>query len=212
MPFRFAGTRRKAGFLLSRAIWYSCRAKRKDGIDMGIPRQTRDPMTAEEFFAFTETRPNEEKWELLEGEPVLSASATRLHQRIVGNLHAALKRLEQQQKRSGVLEWEVLPGMKINVPVPDLLIRPFDDLQGAECADVIVAFEVLSSSTADLDLHWKRDAYAGLPSLQTYVVVAQDAVDVLIYDRAIEAALDLSVLSLSVPLTDIYLDTGLDSP
>jgi hypothetical protein len=55
---------------------------------MGVPSRNPGPMTAEEFFAFTETRPDEEKWELIEGEPVMNASASRPHQRISGNLFA----------------------------------------------------------------------------------------------------------------------------
>lgn len=107
-----------------------------------------------------------------------------------------------------------------NVPVPDVLVRPRDTLLDWKCDDMIVAFEVLSPSTADLDLRWKRKVYAGLPSLQHYVVIAQDAVEVVAYDRKsgfaerrlehIGAGLDLPVLSVSVPLAEIYLDTGLD--
>ena len=45
---------------------------------MGIPRIDTGPMTIEEFYAFTDTRPDEEKWELIDGEPVLNASPSRL--------------------------------------------------------------------------------------------------------------------------------------
>jgi Uma2 family endonuclease len=146
-----------------------------------------------------------------------------LHQRIVGNLLMALKRLEQDQKRRGPLEWEVLPGIgvrlsSISVPVPDILVRPFDDLQGVECDDMIVAFEVLSPSTADHDLRWKRKAYANLASLQHYIVIAQDAVEVVAYDRSsgfaerrletIGATLELPAIAALVPLAEIYQDAG----
>ena len=50
---------------------------------MGVPHLDSGPMRAEEFFAFTATRPDDEKWELIEGEPVLNASASRLHQTII---------------------------------------------------------------------------------------------------------------------------------
>ncbi|MBA4174911.1 MAG: Uma2 family endonuclease, partial [Hyphomicrobium sp.] len=40
---------------------------------MGVPHLDSGPMRAEEFFAFTATRPDDEKWELIEGEPVLNA-------------------------------------------------------------------------------------------------------------------------------------------
>ena len=44
---------------------------------MGIPRIDTGPMTVEEFYAFTDTRPDDEKWELIDGEPILNASPVR---------------------------------------------------------------------------------------------------------------------------------------
>ena len=55
---------------------------------MGIPRIDTGPMTVEEFYAFTDSRPDDEKWELIDGEPVLNATPSFLHQRIVGNIHS----------------------------------------------------------------------------------------------------------------------------
>jgi hypothetical protein len=37
-------------------------------------------MTAEEFYAFTDTLSDDEKWELIEGEPILNASPSQTHQ------------------------------------------------------------------------------------------------------------------------------------
>ncbi len=187
---------------------------------MGVPTRNAEPMTAEEFFAFTETRPDDEKWELIEGEAVLSPSASHLHQRIVRNILTFLARIEDERRPT----WEVLPGLgvrisPINIPIPDVLIRPFDELVGAVCDDMIVAFEILSPSTADHDLRWKRQAYAKLPSLMHYIVVAQDAVEVFAYDRMnsfaerrldrLDAQLDLLALGVVVPLAEIYRNTGL---
>jgi Uma2 family endonuclease len=189
---------------------------------MGIPTRNPEPMTAQEFFAFTATRPDDERWELIDGEPLLNASASHLHQRILRNLIGALARIEDERRP----KWEVLPGIGVrvspmNVPVPDVLIRPFDDLIGPECDDLIVAFEILSPSTADRDLRWKRQAYAKLPSLVHYVVIAQDGVEVFAYDRAndfaerrldrLEGVLDLPEIDVSLPLSQIYRDTGLES-
>jgi Uma2 family endonuclease len=179
-------------------------------------------MTAEEFFAFTATRPDGEKWELIEGEPVLSPSANHVHQRILGNLIVALALRERER----AVSWEAIPGIgvevsKTSIPVPDVLVRPATLLDDWKCADMIVAFEVLSPSTADHDLRWKRRAYATLASLQHYVVVAQDAVEVVVYDRqtgfgerrieGTKATLDLPALEIALPLAEIYRETGLVS-
>jgi Uma2 family endonuclease len=179
-----------------------------------------DKMTVEEFLAFTETRPDEEKWELIEGEPIMNASPAQLHQIIVANLLAGLIAISRQTP--GL--WRAIPGIgvrlsEINAPVPDVMIRPWDFTNNVICDDMIVAFEVLSPSTKRRDLRWKRTAYASLPSLMHYVVIAQDEVEVMTYDRAsgfAEHRLDgpgdaiaLGAVGLSLPLRDIYRDTGI---
>ncbi len=191
---------------------------------MGVPVVNTAPMTVEEFYAFTDTRPDEEKWELIDGEPILNASPSPPHQRIVKNLVYTLAALELRAGTS----WEVLPGLGVRVsnvkrPEPDVLVIPkagdsLDPL-GRDRSDVIVAFEVLSPSTSDRDLRWKRTAYTSLPSLSHYVVIAQDAVDVVIFARetnfserrlqSADASIEFSSLGISLPLADIYRDTGL---
>jgi Uma2 family endonuclease len=180
---------------------------------------TDQPMTVEEFLAFARTRPDEEKWELIEGEPILNAAPAYLHQRIVGNLIFELGLIERRDKA----QWAVVPGIgarlsDVSMPIPDVLVRPRDLLKSSVCDDMILAFEVLSPSTRKRDLRWKRHAYTTLPSLQHYVVIAQDRAEALAYDRAagfaerriadIKGTLDLSALSLSLTLADIYRDTG----
>ena len=141
------------------------------------------PMTVAEFFAFTDSRPDEERWELIDGEPISGPSPAWDHQRVVRNLMLALGKLEEDGAA-----WEVLPGLGVilsntRVPVPDVLIRPAGRIAGPSCDDMIVAFEVLSLSSKSRDLRWKRQAYADLPSLQHYVVIAPDPVDLRCYDR-----------------------------
>lgn len=85
---------------------------------------------------------------------------------------------------------------------------------------MIVAFEVLSPSTEEHDLRWKRAAYTGLPSLSHYIVIAQDAVDVVVFARddgfaerqfrKITESIDLAVLGIPLPLAEIYRGTGLN--
>jgi Uma2 family endonuclease len=177
-----------------------------------------DKMTVEEFLAFAATRPDEEKWELIEGEPIMNAAPAYLHQRIVRNLIIALGSRETKGN------WAVIPGIgvrlsDISAPVPDVMIRPRDFLKGVVCDDMIAAFEILSPSTAKRDLRWKRKAYASLPSLMHYVVIAQDKVEVLIYDRSGGFAerqladmgdkVKLAALGIALPLADIYGDTGI---
>ncbi len=181
------------------------------------------PMTVEEFYAFTDTRPDGEKWELIEGEPVLNASPSRLHQRIAGNVFFALT---ARQREIGAPWLASLPlGVRVSEkdrPEPDVLVFPFDhnlpDGQ-RDRDDVLIVFEVLSPSTEKRDLGWKRKAYASLTSLACYVVISQDAVDVMVFARSnafegrrfrsLDEAIDLHSLGISLQVADIYRDTGL---
>ena len=180
-------------------------------------------MTVDEFYAFTDTRPDGEKWELIEGEPVLNASPSRLHQRIAGNVFFALT---VRQREIGA-PWEAsLPlGVRVsekNRPEPDVLVYPCDSSRPnaqRDRNDVLVVFEVLSPSTEDRDLGWKRKAYPSLASLTHYIVISQDAVDVMVFARnnafegrrfrSLDEAIDLRSLGISVPVAEIYRDTGL---
>jgi len=191
---------------------------------MGVPTIKTGPMTVEEFYALTDTRPDEEKWELIEGEPVSHAPSNRPHQIILKNLLIGISAFE---RRPGV-RWEMLPGLGVRIsdrsrPEPDALILPtggpFVDSLERDRNDVIVAFEILSPSTRDRDLRWKRTAYTTLPSLTHYVVIAQDAVDVVVFARelrfverrlrSLNDSLEIPALGISLPLSEIYRDTAL---
>jgi Uma2 family endonuclease len=192
---------------------------------VGVPTIKTGPMTVEEFYAFTDTRPDDEKWELIDGEPILNASSSPVHQWIVKNLLIALGNRERELKAP----WAVLPGLGVRVsrtnrPEPDLLIMPraafSADPSLRDTGEMIAAIEILWPSTADRDLRWKRTAYTSLPSLTHYIVVAQDAVDVVVFARdtgfaerryrSLSDTIELPALGISLPLSEIYYDAGLE--
>jgi Uma2 family endonuclease len=191
---------------------------------MGIPFIDIGPMTVDEFYAFTDTRPDDEKWELIGGEPILNAAPSKPHQRIVKNVIFALESFQ----RGSAAPWEVLPGLGVRIsdtdrPEPDVVVVPFEtsssDGQERDSSNVIVAFEVLSPSTKRRDLHWKRMAYPSLPSLTHYVAIAQDVVEVIVFARnenfagrrirTLDETIELYSLGISLPLAQIYRGTGL---
>jgi Uma2 family endonuclease len=194
---------------------------------MGIPTIKTGPMTVDEFYEFTDRRPDEEKWELIDGEPILNAALSRLHQRIVKNVLFALTLREREPSAA----WEVLPGLGVRVsetnrPEPDVIILPrtsaSTDLASRDRSDALVAFEVLSPSTKDRDLRWKRTAYTGLASLTHYVVIAQDALEVVVFARdngfaekrlrSLSDSVEVPALGISLPLAEIYRGTSLGNP
>jgi Uma2 family endonuclease len=74
-------------------------------------------------------------------------------------------------------------------------------------------------STEKRDLGWKRKAYASLASLTHYIVISQDAVEVIVFARddkfegrkirSLDEAIELRPLGVLLPLAEIYRDTGL---
>ena len=190
---------------------------------VGIPVIDTRPVTVEEFYAFTDKQPDEEKWELVEGELVLNAAPSPRHQWILKNVLIALGIRERELKSP----WAVLPGLGVRVsdisrPEPDVLIIPSDHPSSDDRRDrndVIVAFEILSPSTEGRDLHWKRAAYTSLASLTHYIVIAQDAVEVIVFARdedfaerrirSLDKVIELRSLGISLPMAEIYRDTGL---
>jgi Uma2 family endonuclease len=190
---------------------------------VGVPVIDIGPMTVEEFYAFTDTRPDEEKWELIDGEPILNAAPSDMHQWIVRNVVVCLTNWEREIKAP----WAVLPGLGVRVsdkdrPEPDILVIPSEHRRPdtrRDRSDVIVAFEVLSPSTEGRDLSWKRKAYTSLPSLTHCVAIAQDAVEVIVFAsdegfkerriRSLSKVIELRSLGISLPVAEIYRDTGL---
>jgi Uma2 family endonuclease len=191
---------------------------------MGIPRIDTGPMTVEEFYAFTDARPDEEKWELIDGAPVLNAAPSDFHQLILKNLIVILSIIERRTSA----DWLVIPGIgalvsRTSRPEPDVMILPKSSIRRdraqRDTQDALVLFEIMSPSTASRDLKWKRTAYTGMAALTHYVVIAQDAADVVVFEResgfeerryrSADDAITFAPLGISLPLSEIYRDTGL---
>ncbi len=181
-----------------------------------------DQMTVEEFLAFTGTRPDEERWELVEGVPVLNASPVDFHQIVVSNLIFVLR---TQKVQTGAI-WLPMPGTGTRVPIspnslpqPDVLVKVGPLTGRPDTDDALVLFEVLSKSNDKADQAWRRRVYASIPNCQHYVTVSLKAVDVTVYDRtaawaarsvtAIGGVLELPALGLSLSAEDVYRYTPL---
>ena len=179
------------------------------------------PMTIEVYLAFTDTRPKDEKWELIEGEPVLSPSPVDFHQKIAGNIYFALT---VAQLQSGAT-WEPLLGVGTRVPVspnslpePDVMVKEHP-LTGSRISDeALVLFEVLSPSNRKADREWRQRAYASIPNCQHYVTVNQSRPLVVRYDRAadwrafeikgLKNELELPALGVTIALATMYRATA----
>lgn len=178
-----------------------------------------DQMTIEEFLAFYDSRPDGERWELIEGMPIMSPSPTNWHQVIAGNI---LGWLQQHKVRTGA-SWLPVLGIGTRVPIspnslprPDVYVqeRPLADIPSHITDDALVLFEVLSKSNTKADRAWRRRVYASVPNCRHYVTVSTTKAAATRHDRndgwkgvdmkGLDDALDLPALGASIPLRDIY--------
>ena len=174
-------------------------------------------MTIEDFLAFTDTRPQEELWELIEGVPVLNPSPVQIHQLVTVNISSFLM---QEKERTGA-PWIPLLGVGTHVPAsPNSLPRPDVYVQEGAARDTpvtddaIVIFEVLSKSNRKADRLWRETVYASIPNCQHYVTVAIKSKAVSAFDRStkwkerrlksLDEHLELPALGVSMPLRAIY--------
>ncbi len=176
-----------------------------------------DQMTIEEFLAYMDTRPDGERWELIEGVAVMNASPTQWHQVIASNIvHVLMTR-----KAAINAPWLPLLGVGTRVPIsPNSLPQPDVYVQEGEAQlspitdDALVLFEVLSKSNTKSDRTWRKRVYTSIPNCQHYVTVSLKTAEVVRFDRSngwkettvtgLDGTLALSAVELDMPLLDIY--------
>ena len=176
-----------------------------------------DQMTIAEFLAFTDTRPDGEKWELVEGVAVMNASPTQWHQRIASNVTNAL----DAAKLASGASWVAVLGVGTRVPIsPNSLPQPNVYVQEGELTnthttdDALLLFEVLSKSNTKADRAWRKRVYASVPNCQHYVTISTKAAEIIRHDRAdgwqgqtiagLDSTLSLPTIDVTIPLRNIY--------
>jgi len=181
-----------------------------------------DLMTIEEFLAFTEDRPDEERWELIEGVPVMSLSPTDVHQLIVGNVIVLLGQHALEKNAA----WLVMPGTGTRVPAssrslpqPDVFVKERAATGTPVSDEAVVIVEVMSRSNTAADRTWRRHVYASVPNCQHYVTISTKAVEVTVHDRGrrwrgravatLTGAIELPAIDVRIPLAAIYRATPL---
>lgn len=129
----------------------------------------RDPgMRVAEYQVWAADRPDEERWELIDGEPVPMAPQSERHQQIVLNL--ARKLSDIACDRGGRA-------------IPDVVVRCGPPLNDGYARDPILVAEVLSPSTMSRDRGRKTDFYRSIASLKLFLIVYQDEPRVEVWRR-----------------------------
>jgi Uma2 family endonuclease len=178
-------------------------------------------LTPEEYLAAE--RKAERKSEYLNGEVFAMAGAGRWHSVIRNNLTWSL----HDQLRNG--PWQVHDSeMRVRVnpkgnymyAYPDLSVvcgEPrFEDMQFDTLLNPNILLEVLSPSTEQYDRRTKAALYRQLPSLEEYLLIAQDRVHVEHYTRqpngdwsrsgwdSLDDTVQLASVGATLKLLDVY--------
>ncbi len=123
------------------------------------------------FLAWVQGR--EERYELADGRVIMMVGATRVHGQIVTNLLALLHGQLDPRQWTVIADFGLDAGPK-TLRYPDIVV----DRVGGGAGDFtatspVLLAEVLSPSTAQVDLGDKAAEYLRLPSLLAYLVFAQ---------------------------------------
>jgi len=151
---------------------------------VGAPLRTQPQMSVELFRSFLEGRPDEERWELIDGVAMMMAPPTFVHQQIATNLQFLL--IGALEAHAPALAVYQRGGINLGPPVehydpePDVLIVDAEVTQEPErrYADrFYLAAEVVSSS--DLrHVDGKREVYKLHQACNCILTVQQDRVEV----------------------------------
>jgi len=171
-------------------------------------------MGVADYRVWVESKPDSERRELLDGIPVPMSPTSGLHQRIVMNLG---KRLDDLAERRGC---SALPGLAVLseamddvAPIPDIVVQCGPLPRDGHTHDPVAVAEVLSPSTMSMDRGRKTDFFRTVPSLQSFLIVYQDAVRVEVWRRETDwtmrmlgsdEAIDLPELGGALSVADIY--------
>lgn len=143
--------------------------------------QSTAPMTVAEFLAWEEKQ--ELRWEFDGSAPVAMTGGTVAHEIIQLNLAGALNaRLRGTPCRAYGSSLEIRVADRIRYPGAFVSCTA-PDPPAAVVDDPVAVFEVLSPSTARIDLVEKMHEYWETPSIQRYVLIEQGAASATAYAR-----------------------------
>ena len=176
-------------------------------------------LTVEEYFAIEEKA--ERRSEFFDGEMFLMAGASKEHNILTRNLLGHLfAKLQGGSCQVFTADQRVKVDRTGLYTYPDLLIVCGEPEYAEENEDTLtnpkVVIEVLSDSTERYDRTTKFRHYKALPSVQEYVLVAQDEPLVERYTRpsagewtqtdfvGLDATVELATAGVRLPMRDIY--------
>jgi Uma2 family endonuclease len=168
-------------------------------------------MTAD-FFEWAER--SGQKYELVEGVPMMMTGSTDAHAIIMVNCYDIIR--PQLDRRTWRVATEFgLQTSSTTVRYPDLMIFPKGrDLTRRAVSDPAIVIEILSTSTTTVDFE-KVEEYMRLQSLQAYVILSQKVAKAWVWTRpypsepAEEAGREVTLvlpMGIKLPLLEAFRD------
>jgi Uma2 family endonuclease len=180
----------------------------------------RKSMTLEEFLAWEEQQ--ELRWEFDGFEPVAMTGETSEHSAIERNLILALTGcLRGKPCQVYTSNLKILVAGSIRYPDAFVVCSPVT--RGTRVVtDPVVVFEVLSPSTASIDIGAKNEEYRDTPSIQRYVMLSQDRQSATVFARVAndwvghilsgDTILSMPEIGIELPLAELYEGVALEPP
>jgi Uma2 family endonuclease len=170
------------------------------------------PMTREQFLAWEEKQPL--RYEYDGFQPIAMTGGTAAHAIIQHNLHIAVGgRLRGGPCRFYGSDLKIETARGFRYPDGFAVCSPVAR-NATVVRDPIVIFEVLSESTAGIDLVTKNQEYSASPSVQRYIVLTQDAVSGTMFERVAidwvghllgaDSVLRMPEIEIELPLVELY--------
>jgi Uma2 family endonuclease len=169
------------------------------------------PLTVEEFLAWERTQ--EPRYEFDGVQPVAMTGGSRAHNRVTTMLTAALVRLVKPPCEPCGPDLKAFTPGRVRYPDASVVCTNDDD----DDADIVVptvVFEVLSPSTALTDRRVKAVEYAGVSTIQAYVMLETNRPEVTVRRRStgweaetiegLSGELPLPEIEITIPLAAIY--------
>lgn len=157
----------------------------------GALQKDHAPLTVEAFRNWSASRPDEERWELIDGVPMMMAPPTRDHQRIASNLERLLNDALESAATGTVphlaayqrIGLELGPIMQHYDPELDVAVVEFAAGRDPRYADrFFLAAEVVSASDQPTVLG-KAEVYKRHPDCICILIIRQDRYEIFVERR-----------------------------
>jgi Uma2 family endonuclease len=180
-------------------------------------------MDVDEFMAFLETRPDGERWDLIEGVAVMMAPASYAHQRITRNLCELLNSAFATQRLDLFAYFDAgvrSPGVRNFQPQPDVVVVPGVAGYDYYSERFQLAGEVLSPTNTRAEIGLKLRRYREAPENLFVLVIEPREFLVDIYAKSnnwqlmtltqADDPIALPEFGLTCRVVDLYRGTPLD--